>query len=55
MTMREMVNGDDHNMDDTRGYETPGVPLVCLRLEDLESVLLRAGSGLLRTVSGNVN
>jgi hypothetical protein len=46
---------DEHDVEDTSGYEKSGVRLAGLGWEDPVSVLLHAGSGLLPTVSGVVN
>jgi len=52
---REMGNEDENDLEDTSGYGKSGVPLARLGLEDLISVLLPAGSGLLPAISGMVN
>jgi len=43
------------NMEDTSRYEKPGVQLAWLGLEDLVSVFLAAGSGVVPAGSGMVN
>ena len=54
---RKRVMGDENenDMEDTSGYEKPGVQLASLGWEDLVSVLVRARSGLIPAVSGMVN
>jgi len=52
---REMGYEDGNDMEDTSNYEKSGVRLARLGLEDLVSVLLPAGSGLVPAVSGMVN
>jgi len=52
---REMGDEDENDMEDTSGYEKSAVRLAWLGLEDLLSVLLAAGSGLVHAVSGMVN
>jgi len=49
--------GDEHEngMKDTSGYEKSGVRLAILGWEDLVSVLIHAGSGLIPAVLGMVN
>jgi hypothetical protein len=46
---------DENNGEDTSGYEKSGVRLASLGCEDIISVVLDAGSGLLPPVSGMVN
>jgi hypothetical protein len=43
------------NMEYTSGYEKSGVRLACLGLENLVSVFLPAGLGVVSAVSGMVN
>ena len=50
-----MGDEDEHDMEDTSGYEISGVRLASLGLEDLVSVLLPTGLGLVPAVSGMVN
>jgi len=50
-----MEDEDGSEMEDTSGYEKSGVRLAWLGWEDLISVLVRAGSGLVPAVSGIVN
>ena len=52
---REMGEEDENDMEDTSGYEKSGVRLAWLGWEDLVSVILHAGSGLVPAVSGMVN
>jgi len=52
---REMGDEDENDMEDTSGYEKSWVRLAWLGLEDLVSVLLPAGSGLVPAVSGMGN
>jgi len=52
---REMGDEDENDMEDTSGYEKSGVKLAWLGWEDLVSVLVRAGLGLVPAVSGMVN
>jgi len=52
---REMEDEDENDMEDTSAYEKSGVRLASLGWEDLVSVLVRAGSGLVPAVSGMVN
>jgi len=52
---REIGDEDENDMEVTSGYEKSGVQLAWLGLEDLVSVLLPAGSGLVPAVSGMVN
>jgi len=52
---RKMGDEDENNMEDTSSYEKSGVRLAWLGLEDLVSVLLPAGSGLVPDISGTVN
>jgi len=52
---REMGDEDENDVEDTSGYDKSGVQLAWLGLEDLVSVLLPAGSGLVSAVSGMVN
>jgi len=51
---REMGDEDENYMEDTSGYEKSGVRPAWLGLEDLVSVLLPAGSGLVPAVPGIV-
>jgi len=55
MRKREMGDEDENDVEDTRRYEKSGVRLAWLGLEDLVSVWLPAGSGLVLAVSGMVN
>ena len=55
MRKREMGDADENNMEDMSSYEKSGVQLASLGLEDLISVLLPAGSGLVPAVSSMVN
>jgi len=50
-----MGDEDEHDMEDTSGYEKSGVGLTWLHLEDLVSVLLPARSELVPGESGMVN
>jgi len=50
-----MGDEDENHMENTSGYEKLGVQLAWLGLEDLISVLLPAGLGLVPAVSGMVN
>ena len=50
-----MQDGDGSDMEDTSGYEKSGVRIASLCWEDLVSVLVHAGSGLVPAVSGMVN
>jgi len=52
---REMGDEDENKMEDTSGYGKSGVPLAWLGLEDLVSVLLPTGSGLVLAIVGMVN
>jgi len=52
---REMGDENENDMEDTSGYEKSGEWLAWLGLEDLVSVLLPAGSGLVPALSGIVN
>ena len=52
--MREMADEDEHNMEDTSGYDESGEWLDSFGLEHLVSVLLPARSGLVLPVSGMV-
>jgi len=52
---REMGDEDGNDLENTSGHEKSGVRLGWLGLEDLPSVLLPAGSGLVPAVSGIVN
>jgi len=52
---REMGDEDENDMEDMRGYEKSGVRLAWLCWEDLGSVLVRAGLGLVPAISGMVN
>jgi len=51
----EMGDEDQNAMEDTSGYEKSEEWLAWLGLDDLLSVLLPAGSGLVSAVSGMVN
>jgi len=51
---REMRDADENDTEDTTGYEKSGVQLAWLGLEDLVSMLLPAGLGLIPAVSGMV-
>jgi len=55
MRKREMWDEDKNDVEDTSGYERSGVRLAWSGWEDLVSVLLHAGSGLVPAVSGMVN
>jgi len=55
MRKREMGDEDENNMEDTSGYEKSEGQLGWLGVEDLVSVLLPAGSGLVPAVSGMVS
>jgi len=55
MTKREMGDEDENDMEDMSGYEISGVRLASLALEDLVSMLLPAGSGLIPAISRMVN
>jgi hypothetical protein len=52
---REMGDADENEMEYMSGYEKSGVRLARFGLEELESVLLHAGLGLVPSVSGMVN
>jgi len=52
---REMGDEDENDMEDTSGYEKSGVRLAWLGWDDLVSVLVRAGSGVVPAVLGMVN
>jgi len=52
---REMGDEDENDVEDTSRDDESGVRLASLGLEDLLSVLLPAGSGLVPAVSGMVN
>jgi hypothetical protein len=52
---REMGDGNGNEMEDTSGYEMSVVRLARLGLEDLVSVWLPPGSGVVPPVSGMVN
>ena len=52
---REMGDEDENDMEDTSSYGKAGVRLAWWGLEDLVSVLLPAGLGLVSAVSGMVN
>jgi len=52
---REMGDEDENDMEDTSVDEKSGVRLAWLGWEDLVSVLVRAGSGLIPAISGMVN
>ena len=51
---REIGDEDENDMENTIGYEKSGVLLACLGSEDLVSVFLSAGSGLVPAVSAMV-
>jgi len=51
----EMGDEDRTNMEDASGYVTSGVWLAWMRWQDLISVSLPAGLGLVRALSGMVN
>jgi len=51
----EMRDENENDMEDMSGYEKSAVQLAWLGLEDLVSVLLPAGSGLVPAVLGMVN
>ena len=53
--VREMGDEDQNDMQDTSGYEKSGVLLASMGLEDLVSVNLLAGSGVVPAVLGKVN
>jgi len=55
MRKRVMWDEDENDVEDTSGYEKSGVRLAWLGWDDLVSVLLHAGSGLIPAVSGMVN
>jgi len=55
MRKREMGDEDENDVEDMSGYEKSGVQLAGLGWEDLVSLLLHAGSGLIPAVSGMVN
>ena len=55
MRTREMGDEDENYLEDTSGYERSGVWLPWLGWEDLVSVLLHAGSGLLPAILGMLN
>jgi len=55
MRTREMGDEDEHDLEDTSGYEKSGVQHASLGLEKLVVVLLHAGSGLVPVVLGMVN
>ena len=48
----EMEDEDANDMEDTSGYEKSGVRLACLGWEDLVSVVLHAGSGVVPAYRG---
>jgi len=50
-----MGDENKNHMEDTSGPEKSGVQLASLGLEDLVSVVLPAGSGLVPAVSGMVH
>jgi len=50
-----MWDEDEKDVEDTSGYEESGGRLACLGWEDLVSVLLHAGSGLVPAISAIVN
>jgi len=52
---REMGDEDENDTEDTSGYEKSEVQLAWLGLEDVVSVLLPTGSGLVPAVSRKVN
>jgi len=51
MTIREMGEEDENDMEDTSGYEKSGLLLAWLGSEDVILVLLCVGSGLVPAVS----
>jgi len=53
--MREKGDEDENDIEDTSRYEKSGGWLAWLGWEDLVSVILHAGSGLIPAVSGMVN
>jgi len=55
MRKREMGDDNENDVEDTSGYKKSGVRLARLGWEDLVSVLLHAGSGLIPALSGMVN
>jgi len=55
MSKREMGDEEENDVEDTSGYEKSGVQLASLGWEDLVSVLLHAGLGLIPAVMGMVN
>jgi len=55
MRKREMGDEDEDDVEDMSGYEKSGVRLAWLGWEDLVSVLLHAGSGLVPAISRMVN
>jgi len=52
---REMGDEDENDMEPTSGPEKSGVQLAWLSLEDLVTVILPAGLGIVAAVSGMVN
>jgi len=52
---KEMGDEDENDMEDTSGYEKSGVRLAWLGSEDLISVIVPGGSGLVPAISGMVN
>jgi len=52
---REMGDGDENGMENTSGYEKPGVQHAWLGIEDLASVWLPNRSGVLPAVSSMGN
>jgi hypothetical protein len=52
---REMGDEDENDMEDMSGFEKSGLPLAWLGLEDLVSVLLPAGSGVVPAILWMVN
>jgi len=55
MRKRKMGDDDENDMEGMSRYEKSGVPLASLGSDDLVSVLLPAGLGLLPAGSGKVN
>jgi len=55
MRKREMCDEDENDVEDTSGYDKFGVRLAWLDWEDLISVLLHSGSGLVPAVSRMVH
>jgi len=52
MRKSEMGDEDENDMEDMSSYEISGVRLAWLSLEDVASVLLPAGLGLVPAISG---